>query len=81
MKNKTKQQILEELRIFREKELAGEIDLNFANESKGLGDTIAKVTHAFGIKPCSGCKKRQKWLNEKFPYKEKDTLDSEDIDE
>ena len=37
--------------------------------SRGLGDTIAKITKAVGIKPCKGCKKRQKWLNEKFPYK------------
>lgn len=38
-------------------------------KSRGLGDTIAKATSAVGIKPCEGCKKRQAWLNEKFPYK------------
>jgi len=38
-------------------------------KSKGLGDTIAKVTSAIGIKPCGGCKKRQEILNKKFPYK------------
>lgn len=37
-------------------------------QSRGLGDTIAKATKAVGIKPCGGCKKRQDWLNEKFPY-------------
>lgn len=37
-------------------------------ESRGLGDTIAKATKAVGIKPCGGCKKRQKWLNDRFPY-------------
>ena len=29
----------------------------------GLGDVVAKITSAFGIKPCSGCKKRQAKLN------------------
>jgi len=37
--------------------------------SRGLGDTIAKITNAVGIKPCGGCKKRQKKLNKMFPYK------------
>lgn len=46
-------------------------------KSKGLGDTIAKVTHATGIdklvhkvvgEDC-GCKKRQEKLNVKFPYR------------
>jgi hypothetical protein len=36
--------------------------------SRGLGDTVAKFTTALGISPCSGCKQRQAWLNEKFPY-------------
>lgn len=44
-------------------------------KSKGLGDTIAKITKATGIEwavknwvgDC-GCSDRQKWLNEKFPY-------------
>ena len=37
--------------------------------SEGLGDTIAKVTTAFGIKPCGGCKERQAKLNKLMPYK------------
>ena len=49
-------------------------------ESKGLGDSIAKVTqatgiakavetvtHAVGMQDC-GCKKRQEQLNNLFPY-------------
>jgi hypothetical protein len=45
--------------------------------SRGLGDTIAKITHATGIdrvvkavtgSDC-GCAKRQQWLNEVVPYK------------
>ena len=36
--------------------------------SRGLGDTVAKVTRAVGIKPCGGCKQRQKALNKLFPY-------------
>ena len=45
-------------------------------ESKGLGDSIAKITKATGIdkiveaivEDC-GCKERQAKLNEMFPYK------------
>jgi hypothetical protein len=49
-------------------------------ESKGLGDTVEKITKATGIKtavdviskglniPC-GCKHRKNKLNEIFPYK------------
>lgn len=45
-------------------------------ESKGLGDTIAKITKATGIdkvvdaivEEC-GCKERQEKLNKMFPYK------------
>jgi len=53
-------------------------------ESKGLGDTIAKVTHvlkldvlaekvahAMGEEDC-GCNRRREKLNELFPYKKKD---------
>ena len=39
-------------------------------KSKGLGDTIKKVTNAMGIKQCGGCKRRQDKLNRLFPYKE-----------
>ncbi|KKM02171.1 hypothetical protein LCGC14_1787130 [marine sediment metagenome] len=39
--------------------------------SRGLGDTIAKVTKFFGIKPCGGCSQRQEKLNELVPYREK----------
>ena len=56
---------------------------NYGQPSSGLGDTIAKFTHATGIhslaqigakaigkKDC-GCKKRQQALNKAFPYKTK----------
>jgi hypothetical protein len=56
---------------------------NYSQPSRGLGDTIAKFTHATGIhslaqigakamgkKDC-GCKKRQQALNKAFPYKTK----------
>jgi hypothetical protein len=42
--------------------------------SLGLGDTIAKATSAVGIKPCDGCKRRQAWLNRKFPYKQESIM-------
>lgn len=54
-----------------------------AQNSQGLGDTIAKITNTLGLdklaeevaqaigkKDC-GCKKRQEKLNEMFPYKGK----------
>lgn len=53
-------------------------------ESKGLGDTVAKVTHvlkldilaekvanALGEEDC-GCNRRREKLNEMFPYKKKE---------
>ena len=50
--------------------------------SKGLGDTIEKITTATGIKKVvkkiygegdneCGCKKRKEKLNKMFPYKNK----------
>jgi hypothetical protein len=33
----------------------------------GLGDTVAAVTTAAGIKPCGACKKRQAALNKATP--------------
>jgi hypothetical protein len=52
-------------------------------KSKGLGDSIEKITTKTGIKSLMdfateslnvrdcGCNKRKKWLNEKFPYNKK----------
>mgnify|MGYP003128681170 CR=1 FL=1 len=37
-------------------------------KSRGLGDTIAKITHRLGIKQCKSCKQRQKMLNKRFGY-------------
>jgi hypothetical protein len=45
-------------------------------KSKGLGDTVAKITKAVGLKPCGACKKRQKKLNRLFPYKEDPNVES-----
>lgn len=39
--------------------------------SKGLGDTIASITHALGIPKCESCGQRQNKLNEMFPYRNK----------
>lgn len=53
-------------------------------ESKGLGDTIAKITHATGLdvvadkvakavgKEDCGCNRRREKLNEMFPYKKEE---------
>ena len=37
--------------------------------SRGLGDKVAKLTKAVGVKPCGGCKQRQGTLNRLFPNK------------
>lgn len=37
--------------------------------SRGLGDTVAKVTRKLGIRRCGGCKERQEKLNKLFPYR------------
>ena len=40
-------------------------------KARGAGDTVAKAIHTVSrgrIKPCGGCKKRQKKLNEIVPY-------------
>lgn len=34
---------------------------------RGLGDVVAAMTKAVGIKPCGGCRERQKRLNQLFP--------------
>lgn len=56
-------------------------------QSKGLGDTIAKITHATGLDVVAdkvakamgqedcGCNKRREKLNELFPYKTEDKKD------
>lgn len=53
-------------------------------ESKGLGDTVAKITHALGLDVVAekvaeavgaddcGCKRRQEKLNELVPYNKKE---------
>lgn len=46
-------------------------DWNVSQPSRGLGDVVAKVTTRVGIKPCRGCKGRQKWLNTAVPFDKK----------
>ena len=50
----------------------------FMKKDKGLGDTIERITNTTGISKLfnsisndCGCKKRQKMLNQLFPYKKK----------
>ena len=52
-------------------------------ESRGLGDSIEKITKTTGLKTLTelairaigkkdcGCNKRKAWLNKQFPYKYK----------
>lgn len=37
-------------------------------ESKGLGDTVKRVTDFLGIEQCEPCKERQERWNEAVPY-------------
>lgn len=37
-------------------------------KSKGLGDSIKKITEALKIPQCGACKRRQQKLNRLFPY-------------
>ena len=39
--------------------------------SRGLGDTVAKITKKVGIKPCGPCMKRRQKLNKAFSYAKK----------
>ena len=60
--------------------MSEQTQLNENQESKGLGDTIAKITNAVGIdkvaqsvakavgKEDCGCNKRRQKLNDMFPY-------------
>jgi len=49
-------------------------------KSKGLGDTVEKITKAIGVKSLfnkfvkgdCGCDERKEKLNQKFPYKNED---------
>jgi len=63
---KSKEELIKEREEIRKKHSLSAI-LN--KQSEGLGDSIAKMTSALGIKPCGACKKRQEKLNQIFPYK------------
>jgi len=39
-----------------------------ARKMRGLGDVVAAVTKAVGIKPCAPCKGRQATLNRLVPF-------------
>ena len=40
-----------------------------STQLRGLGDVVAKVTSAVGVKPCGKCKERQAKLNKLVPFK------------
>jgi hypothetical protein len=62
-------------RTLRLKELVAEKQaLYFAPPLRGLGDVVANVTSAVGIKPCGGCKQRQEKLNQLVPFGSKNNL-------
>lgn len=39
-----------------------------SGKTRGLGDTVAKITKFFGIEPCEDCEKRRDYLNKRIPY-------------
>jgi len=72
-KQDSPQPIPVEMKVAAEMTIDGDVVSSSAKFiSRGLGDTIAKVTKAVGIKPCAGCKKRQTKLNELVPYEAND---------
>lgn len=40
---------------------------HYRGPARGLGDVVANVTKAVGIRPCGGCQKRREALNEIVP--------------
>ena len=40
----------------------------FLTQPQGLGDTIAALTEALGLKPCPPCQKRQERLNRALQF-------------
>ena len=42
---------------------------SYDGPARGVGDLIARATSAVGIKPCEGCKKRRKKLNQLVPFR------------
>lgn len=45
------------------------ITISAKKSMRGLGDVVAAVTKAVGIKQCRACKKRQEKLNKIVPFK------------
>jgi len=41
---------------------------DIGDDSRGVGDSVAKLTHALGIEQCNGCRQRQMLLNALLPY-------------
>lgn len=39
-----------------------------SRKARGVGDIVAKLTHAVGLETCGKCAKRRKRLNEMFPF-------------
>ena len=50
------------------------------NKSRGLGDTIKKITEFLGIPQCEECKQRQQLFNELVPYTTEFSITQADAD-
>lgn len=44
-----------------------------AEQMRGLGDVVSKVTKKLGIKECAPCAERRRKLNEMVPFKKGQT--------
>lgn len=57
------------LRVFKEKKPAPQ-GAPAPKRSRGVGDTIKKITAKVGITPCAACEKRAETLNRWLPYRQ-----------
>jgi len=54
----------------------------WSKPSDGFGDTFAKITKTFGIKPCGECERRRKDWNKRLIYAKKmKELKSKELDD
>ncbi len=52
----------------QEIESPANVTVPFLHQSIGLGDVIANMTQAFGVKPCGGCQQRKEQLNRAMQF-------------
>lgn len=58
----------EEIQIVQTPEGPRQIRVPFLRRPLGAGDAVANVTKAFGVKPCTPCEQRRRWLNQRLQF-------------